>query len=761
MLKRLFALSDIKVSLFITLGVMLTFFFNTSIFDANNSFLNLIDKKWVDFILNERDEQPVAPEVAIAVIDTKSVDLYGRWPWPRERMAQMMDALNEYGVRTVGFDIVFSEPEHNEGSLALGRVQRLFRDLGVPDSRGVQNLREEIVKLRKNLDGDGKLASSISKKDNVVLGYFFFGSEGEVSHLGDEEKNIGFKRLAGQEINLVRGALPRYALPPGHAPETNIGSISNNSKSHGFFNMTPDREDGTVRRVHLLYNANDSIYPSLDLRILQHFLGAKQLIVDADPEAGILGIQVGEKYIYTSNDGSIQLNYKGPSRTFPHYSIYDIIERKVPKDALKDKIVLIGPTEVGIYDLRTTPVEVAYPGVEVHATLLDNLITDSYFRLDFANDLSTIILIIVLGIGLGWVLPKMKNIYSFLLLAVLVGFYTYIHQWMVNHWLTWTSYIYVVMVMVMVWTGVTLYRFFVTDKDRRFIKGAFQQYLSPQVIEQLTENPDLLKLGGERRVLTAFFSDIQGFSTISEQMEPEDLVHLLNQYLTEMSDIITDYGGTVDKYEGDAIIAFFGAPIPFEDHAVKACYVTLEMQKRLGELREIWKSEGLPEILMRIGLNTGPMIVGNMGSQKRFDYTMMGNSVNLAARLEGANKNYKMYNCISEYTYAAAKDSIETREVDLIRVLGINAPVQIYELVARKGELNPEQQAGFKHFKQGLALYRQQDWDHAINAFKACCQNLPDDPPAKVYIQRCLTYRQSPPVPKGQVWDGVFSATSK
>ncbi len=219
-----------------------------------------------------------------------------------------------------------------------------------------------------------------------------------------------------------------------------------------------------------------------------------------------------------------------------------------------------------------------------------------------------------------------------------------------------------------------------------------------------------------------------------------------------------DVEGTVDKYEGDAIIAFFGAPVPYDDHAVRACLASLDMQNKLAEMREQWKQDGTPLLYMRIGLNTGPMVVGNMGSEKRFDYTMMGNAVNLAARLEGANKNYGTFTCISEFTYEHAKDAVEVRELDLIRVVGIHQPVRLYELVARKGELTEEQTKAFAYYHKGLELYRKQEWEEAAKYFNAVFKFIPDDPPSKVFIERCREFYNNPP---GEDWDGVFTAAGK
>ncbi|MCZ6534218.1 MAG: adenylate/guanylate cyclase domain-containing protein [SAR324 cluster bacterium] len=769
MLKKLIALSGLKVAMAITLVIVTTFIYNTVVSDPTGSFLNLLDKKWVDFIVKARPVQPHSPEVVIATIDTKAVDKYGRWPWPRTRMAELVDALNKYyNVATIGFDIVFSEPDQTSAIPVTDEYRKVFSKLGFSESAKAVRFVRYLKNRRNQLDGDKRFGRSLGSKKNAILGYFFFSNPANLKHLTDEDLRESAERISGSEISLLKGVVPDGALPAGYAAETNIPAISKGGILSGNFNMTPDVEDGTVRRVHLLMKYGDNYYPTLVLQMFKHYMGADNIIVESDEESGISAIVVGNQVILPDADGSILLNYKGPEQTFPHYSIYDIIEHIIPKEQLEDKIVLIGATEVGIFDLRNTPVGGTYPGVEVHATLLDNLLTQpemefagpgTYFKLSDANHGVTVIFIIVFGLILGIVLPRVRATYSAVFALGLLLAYLFGQRWMVMNLLTWTSAIYVALVIVMVWAGVTLFQFLVSDKDKRFIKNAFQQYLSPDVISQLMDDPNMLKLGGERREMTAFFSDVAGFSSISELLTPEELVQLLNQYLTAMSNIIMEYGGTVDKYEGDAIIAFFGAPVHYEDHAIRGCMVTIDMQAKLDELREIWLAEGKPRIDHRIGLNTGQMVVGNMGSEDRFDYTMMGNSVNLAARLEGANKNYGTYSMISEFTYEPAKDAIEARELDLIRVIGINTPVRVYELAAKKGELDEKRQKAFPYFAKGLELYRKQEWDEAIKYFNATEKLIPDDPPSKVYIERCEAFKANPPEEKD--WDGVFTATEK
>ena len=768
MFKKIFALSGFKVAFLITFIWLIMFLYNS--IDPAGNYLGLMDKKWVDFIMKGREVQPHSDTVVIAVIDTKSVDKYGRWPWPRSRIAEMVDALNDYyEVGTIGLDIVFSEPEQAEGIRVTEEYRKVFSELGFNSSGKANRFIRYLDKSVVELDGDAKLGRSLAKTPNTVLGYFFFTGLDQISHVTEEELVESAERIAGSEISLVVNRVPKGRIPWGVMVESNIKKIYEGGHLSGFFNMRPDLEDGTVRRVHLLMRYGDRIYPSLDLQMLRHYYDNAPITVIADGETGdIVEIRIGsEKTILPDFDGSIMLNYKGPQQTFKHYSVYDIIEHNLPKETLQDKIVLIGATEVGIFDLRTTPVGVAYPGVEVHATLLDNIMTDSYFELTIVNDVFSALLILIIGLVLGVALPRVPNIYGTVLAVVLVVGYTFAHRYMVMEVRSWTSFVYVVLTVLTVWGGVTLFRFLVSDKDQRFIKGAFRHYLSADVVSQLMDNPDMLKLGGERRVMTAFFSDVARFSSISEKLTPEQLVHLLNVYLTAMSDTIMRYGGTVDKYEGDAIIAFFGAPVAYEDHATRACLVTLECHEQLIELNKQFEESGLNKtweeaigknLTHRIGLNTGEMVVGNMGSADRFDYTMMGNSVNLAARLEGANKNWGTFTAVSEYTYEPAKDAVEARELDLIQVMGIKKPVRVFELLARKGELSEQQMKAMAVFHKGLELYRGQKWDDAIKHFTAVQKVYIDDPPSKVFIQRCKEFAESPP---GEEWDGVFVATGK
>jgi adenylate cyclase len=318
--------------------------------------------------------------------------------------------------------------------------------------------------------------------------------------------------------------------------------------------------------------------------------------------------------------------------------------------------------------------------------------------------------------------------------------------------------VYPEVVVIMVYVGITAYRFFIESRQKAFIRDAFSTYLAPSVVKDLLDSPDKLVLGGEERTITAFFSDVQGFTSISESLNPAELVELLNEFLTEMTDIILHHQGTVDKFEGDAIIAMFGAPNVIEEQEKTACRACIEMQQRLAELRRGWSSQGRPLLNMRIGMCTGPAVVGNMGSKSRMDYTMMGDTVNTAARLEGVNKVYGIYSLISESTFRGLDESILTREIDSIKVVGKTEPVSIYEIIGYTAEANQKTVETLSRYASGLSAYRQQKWGRAASFFKAALNLSPDDGPSKAMIKRCLELKTNPP---GATWDGSFSMTKK
>jgi adenylate cyclase len=424
-------------------------------------------------------------------------------------------------------------------------------------------------------------------------------------------------------------------------------------------------------------------------------------------------------------------------------------------DLVRGKIVFVGETaEVGHDKFDSVVGEVW--GVESLAYEVATILKGAPLR--SASQSVEIALMLIVLVGLVYIQSLSEPRFRFLLSVLLViAFFVF----------CFLMYMYLDLVFSMSYTliaasagflTINLYLFIEERKEKSFIKNAFGQYLSPKVIDRLVEDPSYLSLGGERRDMTAFFSDVQGFSTISESLTPDELVQLLNEYLTEMCNIISEHEGTIDKFEGDAIIAFWGAPLQQEDHAERACLACVDMQKRLDELRVQWAQDGRPQLLVRIGVNTGPMVVGNMGSQSRMDYTIMGDSVNLAARLEGANKFYKNFTMISQFTYEQAKDAIDVRELDTIRVVGKNEPITVYEVLDRKDAVTGDRAKLIETFNKGLEIYKSRKFKEALEVFESGLSISPMDGPTLTYIDRCKQFIEDPP---GDDWDGVYTHTQK
>ena len=423
------------------------------------------------------------------------------------------------------------------------------------------------------------------------------------------------------------------------------------------------------------------------------------------------------------------------------------------QEMIRGKIVLVGDTSEVSHDIFTSPIGEIY-GIEFLADTITTLMNNAPIRPASSGSEMLVLLILFICFVVVALIPKYENALFLLIIAAYTGFgvFTYVYYGVAY------SMSYSLIACVLSTVTINLYLFMMERKQKGFIKGAFSQYLSPTVIDQIVANPSMLELGGERRELTPFFSDIQGFSTISEGLTPEELVQLLNEYLTAMCDIISSYHGTIDKFEGDAIIAFWGAPLDLPDHATVACYATIEMQKRSVEMRKTLREQNRPLLYTRMGLNSGPVVVGNMGSAERMDYTMMGDVVNLAARLEGANKFYKTFSMISGSTYELVKDDVDSRQLDIIRVVGKNEPVPVHELLERKNQTSSEMSGVVEQYLKALKLYQDRNFADAVKEFEKVLTIDPDDGPSQTYVKRCAMFIETPPE---KDWDGVFTFTEK
>jgi adenylate cyclase len=462
-------------------------------------------------------------------------------------------------------------------------------------------------------------------------------------------------------------------------------------------------------------------------------------------------------HIPINDKGRVLLNYQGTFQTFRYLSYYDVLMQRIPQEMFRGKYVLVGTSAAGLSDIRPVPFQDDFPGVEIHANLIYNMLTGQYIKTQ--KPIWGALLVALLAISIAMLAMAFRPWLSGLLGVLLLGGLVYLSlAWFARH-AFWFELIRPTLAILFSFMFVFIYRYVDEERNKRYIKNMFQHYLTANVVDELLKRPEMLKLGGERRMATAFFSDIKDFTSTSEKLEPEELVAQLNEYLSAMTEVVLKYKGYLDKYEGDAIMAVFGVPVDQKDHAERGCLAALDMQERLQQLRQKWQQEDKPLFHARMGLNSGPMIAGNIGGEDRYDYTVIGDSVNLASRLEGANKQYGTSIMVSEFTRELLDASFITRELDLIRVKGKQKPVRVYELVARdRSGLSNAQLLALPEYEKGLAAYRQRRWDDAIAAFKRALAADVHEGPSKTYIQRCEFYKENP-IPLD--WDGVFEMKTK
>lgn len=718
-------------------------------------FLDIIELKTIDLRFKFKGETPPGDAIVIAVVDEKSLKKEGKWIWPRQKIADLITRLSDAGARVIAFDIVFSEAD-NKGVGVLHDVRRALQDLDI-DNHDLNLYLNELTHLE---DNDRRLSEAIrNSKARVVLGSFFHIKSEEVSHMDDTAIAAQLPYITTATYQSVQYASEKAFLNAPFlevaAPEANISVIAEATPYSGYFNMMSDK-DGVIRWVPGIYKFRDNLYAHMSIKALSAYTDSPLHVFVG--EYGVEGIQVGDLVVPTDEVGRVMVNYRGASKTFPHLSATDILHGRVSADQIRDKLVIVGVTAIGVYDLRVTPFDTDFPGVEINANLMDSILSQDFLYQPALVKVYDILAILILGALLGLTLPIVNVITGFVTaLGLLAGYilfclYLFAIQGLV------INTIYPLITILLIYISITAYRYFGEERQKRFIKNAFSTYLAPAVVNQLIASPEKLVLGGEERQITAFFSDIAGFTTISEKLSPHDLVVLLNEFLTEMSDIILKHNGMVDKYEGDAIIAMFGAPNALPNHAEAACLASIDMQTRLGVLREKWQREKNLTIRMRIGLCSGPAVVGNMGSKNRMDYTMMGDTVNTAARLEGVNKVYGTYAMMGETTYQDVKGAVVARELDAINVVGKKIPVKIYELVGYPGQISETMRQTIDAYEKGLAAYRGCEWDQAIAFLNDALTATPDDLPSRTMMERCLEYKTNPP---DTCWDGAYIMKTK
>jgi len=687
-------------------------------------FFIAIDLKLKDVRFKLRQDIKPDNNVVIAAIDTKSIDELGRWPWDRKVIAELVQNLKYYGAKTIAFDIVFGEPS--------------------------------------NIESDNALSSAVSQAGNVVGGYFFRNDE----KVNNEES---LRLLQKSKVTILKVAEDVKEVPVISFPyvDNNIAEISDASVISGYFNIIPD-EDGIIRSLNMILLNNGAFFPSISIASLKNYLDTEVILNVA--VYGVDYLSVGQKTVPVNEQGLLTLNYYGKQGIFRTISAVDIVKKRLKSvDELKNTIVFVGATELGINDMRATPVDSTLPGIEIHATAASNILQNRFLIHNANVILIEIACIILFPFILTIILGLIRNTFIGLSLTFcFIGIYFGINYILFAYYYLNTGVVFPIISIGLSYLGSEAYRNLIEERHGRFLKKAFANYLSPALVNEIIKNPKMLKLGGDKREMSILFSDIRGFTSISEKLSPESLVSLLNRYLGPMTNIVLKNYGTLDKYIGDAVMAIFGAPIKLEDHSLSACISAIEMIKALPALNEIFKSEGLPEIAIGIGINTGEAIAGNMGTDVRFDYTVIGDTVNLASRLESLTKMYKCHIIVSGATRTHVEGfcvklpqnglKIEStglefnfRELDLIKVKGKNEPVTMYELSLTLD------MSSISKFEEGLRLYRSQRFTEAKGIFQSLYENN-DDHTCSVYIKRCEEFLLTPP---SKDWDGVYVATSK
>lgn len=725
------------LTIFIALSLLLSFG------GEKPRILTLLDNRLLDIMFHLRGPTPTSGEIVIVDIDNASLARVGQWPWPRTVVAELTDRLKEAGARVVGFDILFAEADRTSPKNHLRRLIELLNADVAPD-------RQAALLADPLLDHDLQLAESLARLPSV-LGYVM-----ETTTDGADPNQRPFP---SSTIRLDPPATPLAAIDflQARTAIVNIPAVAS-SESEGFFNVFPD-PSGTVRAVPLFIALDAIPYPSLALEVFRIGRGIEEITVHLARhdrgKKGIVGITVGTTFIPTDEQGQLTVNYRGPVHTFPAVPAADVLEGR-QLAGLRDKYVLIGSSAGGLLDLRATPFSNIIAGVEIQANVIDNLLGADPLRYDRYTEIGlTATVIVVAGLLLSALLAHASALTGGLagilcLLTVSGGGYLFF----LNNQIIGITYPLVSLVTLFL--VVTLANFFFAGREKRFLRMAFSHYVSPEVVQEIIKNPAALSLSGQVRDLTIFFSDIRDFTTIAEKMTPAQLGRFMNRYLTAMSDVLLAHGGTVDKYIGDAIMAIWGAPLVDHDHAVRAVRAALASVRRLEELRRELESEGFPAITIGIGLNSGEVTVGNFGSSRRFDYTVIGDNVNLASRLEGLTKAYGCPILISAATRAALGERIFCRFIDRVRVKGKKLPVDIYQPLC-EGTPEPETADRAALFAAAMEAYHQQHFARAEELLLSLGR-MGDEKLSQLYLNRLALFRQSPPPPD---WDGVFTFTAK
>ncbi|HET7885166.1 MAG TPA: adenylate/guanylate cyclase domain-containing protein [Bradyrhizobium sp.] len=681
--------------------------------------------------------------VTIIDIDEPSLKKLGQWPWPRTAIADMVINLANLGAVAIAFDVVFSEPDRLNPDVAARTMRYL----------------DELTRTRlRELPSNDQILSDSLRRARVVLGET--GLAAVVSELDKDLPFTGFATLGDKG-----GIEPRFYEFPGLL--RNVSVLEKVAAGRGLLTIVPER-DGIVRRVPMMLRAQGQMMPSLSMELLRVISGTSTILAKYD-EAGVKSLAVRGLDVPTDKNGQLWVHFARQDPSI-YVSAASVLDNTAPVDKIRGKLVLIGTSAVALNDLKTTPVSAAMPGVEIHAQVLEAALTHAVLAqpnyaiaVEFLGAMVLGLLVIIFAPSFGPVtLVGVGALFATVLFGASWYFYQY-HRLLID-------FTYPLLSTTAIYLTLIFASFVREQRQRRQIRSAFGQYISPALVEQLAHSPEKLKLGGEEREMTIMFSDVRGFTSISESYkhDPQGLTALMNRFLTPLTDAILARKGTIDKYMGDAIMAFWNAPLDDNEHQINACNAALDMLEKIDALnreREIEAQNGghvyIP-INVGVGLNTGVCVVGNMGSNLRFDYSVLGDSVNLASRLEGQSKEYGFPIIAGSKTALAAKDKFAILELDFIMVKGKKEPEVIYAIAGRLDVANSAKFQALRNLTiEMLACYRSRDWEGALASIERGRRN--DDAGAlgylyKLYEARIRDYQQNPPP---EDWNGAFALLTK
>jgi adenylate cyclase len=704
-------LSAFRVALLATLATALVYLPASQL-----GLVQQLEGELVDLRFQARPPQPTSGAIVLVLIDDQSLREVGRWPWSRSVMAQLVERLVAAGARTIALDLLLAEPESS--AVPTAQLEGILQG---GDAVG------QLTDLIEQAEGDRRLAHAVERAGNVVLPILFELAEADALPAALPP----FVRDAAFRVVQEQGAASELGEPPvGEQVLAPIAALGEVAAALGHVNAPLD-QSGAQRLEYPVIRYRTDYYPSFSVEIARHYLE-----VDRDRTRLLLGqgIVLGDRFVPTDESMRLPINYGRPGR-FPAVSAAAVLDGEADDALFAGKIVLIGGTAAGIGTTFVTPFARLMPEIERHATVVDSILRQDFLKRREASVLLDLAAVVLAGILLGWVTERSGMLGATIAFALVTVGLTAANMLAFTRLGLWLNLFLPLAALTLIYLVALAYSHFVGKRQERMIRAAFEHYLSPDLVDLVCRDPTLLRLGGEQRELTVLFADIRDSTRIAQRLPPEQFAALLNDALTALTGVLFARGGMLDKFTGDGVLAIFGAPLPQPDHALRACCAALDMLRALDGVRGRWANLD-PPLEVGIGINTGPMIIGNMGSSERFTYTVIGDEAHLGARLEAANKDFRTRILISEGTWREVRDRIAARELDLVRFRGLEQPIRVFEALGEL-PLDPRAAERLRRFEVALAAWRTGDLAAALARFEALHADHPNDYPVEIYLGRC------------------------